>query len=106
MVDLWYGALTPDEEFPAAARELVLGMLGRISARSHGLNLAALLIRDTTEIFTEQLELYRRVVARRGCGRPRRVRAGAPPPPLRPDAPRPPTRPRLCAASSATRCTA
>ena len=111
IVDLWYGSMTPDTEFPAAVRQLVLGMIGPIAARSHKLNLAALLIRDTTEIFTEQLELYRRVVARRAqpaasARAAAAVLASTAPVPLRPAARSPPRHliPTAPTSPAAARC--
>lgn len=56
--------MTPDKEFPSEVLKLLYHMIGELCVRGRSLNLAALVIRDTTEIFTEQMELYRRVCKR------------------------------------------
>lgn len=63
--------MTTDKEFPSEVLKLLYHMIGELCVRGRSLNLAALVIRDTTEIFTEQMELYRRVCKRcAGTGAP------------------------------------
>jgi sorting nexin-13 len=59
--DLWYRSLTPDTQFPAEVRRLVVCMLAACAPRIRAVNLGALLVRDVCDVLVEQLELYRRV---------------------------------------------
>ena len=59
--ELWYKSLTPDASFPIHVKDLAGTFLAAFAPRLRALNAGALLIRDTCEVLTEQLDLYRRV---------------------------------------------
>ena len=59
--ELWYKSLTPDASFPVHVKDLAGTFLAAFAPRLRALNAGALLIRDTCEVLTEQLDLYRRV---------------------------------------------
>ncbi|KAI3433581.1 hypothetical protein D9Q98_003392 [Chlorella vulgaris] len=56
--DTWYTSLTPDKEFPAEVRRLLNMAFARLAQRSRQLDLR-LVLNDLSELFMEQLELYR-----------------------------------------------
>ncbi|KAL3621192.1 hypothetical protein CASFOL_036104 [Castilleja foliolosa] len=60
VVDLWYSDITPDKEAPALIHDIVMDVLGEVTARVKELNLVDLLTRDVVDLVGAHLDLFRR----------------------------------------------
>ncbi|KAL5562527.1 hypothetical protein UlMin_032274 [Ulmus minor] len=60
VVDLWYGDITPDKEFPEQIRLIIMDAIGEISGRVKEINLVDLLTRDIIDLVGDHLDLFRR----------------------------------------------
>jgi len=65
ITELWFKNLSTDPQFPTEVRRLILRFCGSLAPRIRAVNLGALLVRDVCDVFTEQLDVYRRVCDRR-----------------------------------------
>ncbi|KAI4367288.1 hypothetical protein MLD38_023044 [Melastoma candidum] len=61
VVDLWYGDITQDKEFPQQIRSVILEALGEISLRVKEINLVDLLTRDIVDLIGDHLDVFRRI---------------------------------------------
>eukprot|EP00854_Cymbomonas_tetramitiformis_P024431 gene24431-29705_t len=64
IVDLWYHIITPDPEAPEDLERILNVVFAELSTRAKKLNLAGLLLRDTVDIISEQLDLFRQTQAK------------------------------------------
>ncbi|EXB63666.1 hypothetical protein L484_027008 [Morus notabilis] len=60
VVDLWYGDITPDKEFPEQKRAIIMDAIGEVSGRIKEINLVDLLTRDIIDLVGDHLDLFRR----------------------------------------------
>ncbi|GFQ03848.1 sorting nexin-16 [Phtheirospermum japonicum] len=60
VVDLWYSDITPDKEAPALIHDIVMDVLGEVTARVKEVNLVDLLTRDVVDLVGDHLDLFRR----------------------------------------------
>ncbi|KAL3538916.1 hypothetical protein ACH5RR_002282 [Cinchona calisaya] len=60
VVDLWYSAITADQEAPELIRGIIMDALGEVSGRVKEINLVDLLTRDVVDLIGDHIDLFRR----------------------------------------------